>query len=541
MNIKLQYANRSKTSILITVEGVIQGQSINILVDPGPGVDIDRLLGEDEYLTGVFLTHLHADHYATLGENIRDGAPVYTSQTNIDLLDIAIDDANQFANTTIDKSAIERSTKAVDGVVTIGGSIKVNGVPAGHTPGAIGFHMEISSGGSTETILITGDFTRRPVAGYPGLPPVEADLVVLTGTTEDDFEGNLTKAVSTTIRQGLSGSPALVTATGLNAVHFAAVLGSAIQKSDVEMGVSVVGKAAKMLNKLSITPPHVTSIPNYEPDQVLEENAITITGPELPTGGGAETLFSQIKADPNAGVVILSGDEEVDIGPYKCTVNQFRFSNHPTETAVDEYVELVNPREIYVTHQKGADLRRYRDKYDAIVWAPRERKTNTVYRDGDWVAPFWVKTADNLLKTTQERSQIGFSPVDEYMPTAPEPVSLEAEGMNMDSVVFSGPSQPQKAKYDTSAGGTPQTARTDGAVVESPTASLSPQSPKPESILQIEAAISQLEELKRELTTETSLATVEKVTDKRIVIRPTNGGTQGITAGDTVEINHTSE
>ncbi|MFD1570354.1 MBL fold metallo-hydrolase [Halorubrum laminariae] len=538
MNIKCQYANRSKTSVLLTVEGVLQGQSVNLLVDPGPGVDVDGLLGQDEYLTGILLTHLHMDHYATLGENMRDGAPVYTSQTNIDLLDVAVDDANNFVDTAIDKSEIKRSATPVDDGVTIGGKIDITAVPAGHTPGAIGFYLELSSGGETESILITGDFTRRPVAGYPGLPPVDADLVVLTGATEADFEDNLTEAVATTIRQGLSGSPALVTATALNAVHFATVLGTAIEEGDFEMGVSVVGKAAKMLDKLDLTPPHVTAIPKYAPEAVLSENPITITGPDLPTEGGARKLFRQIKDDPNAGAILLSGDEEADIGSYNCTLNQFRFSNHPTETTVDEYIELVNPREIYLTHQKGSELRRYRDKYSAIVWAPRERKCYTLYRNGEWVAPFWVKdkAAKHLLKTTQERSNIEFRPAEGHTLDALDDVSLAAEGLDMSSITFSKPSHPVDAKYNTTSGAEPKPIRTDGAVAETPTAENTPPAPKSERVLEIESAIAHLEELKEEITDDTTVATVEKVTSKHVLLRPINGGTEGIAAGDTIEI-----
>lgn len=542
MNIKCQYANRSKTSTLLTIEGALRGQPINILVDPGPGVDIDSLLEEDEYLTGVFLTHLHLDHYATLGENLRDGASVYTSQTNIDLLDIAIDDANQFIGTEIDKQGVKDSVTPIDEGVTIGGKIKVNPVPAGHTPGAIGFHLEIDTKGGSETILITGDFTRRPVAGYPGLPPVDADFVILTGVTDGDFESNLTEAVSTTIRQGLSGSPALVTATGLNAVHFASVLGTAIKQSNFQMGISVVGKAAKMLDALPIDPPNVTTIQEYEPNKVLAENAITITGPELPTEGGARNLFSQIKENTNAGVVLLSGDEDTEIGSYRCTLNRFPLSNHPTETAVDEYVELVNPREVFVTHQKGSKLRRYRDKYSAIVWAPRERTPFTLYRNGNWIAPHWVNkdSAKTLLNSTKSGSTIGFHPVTEHMPNTPESVNLEAEGIDMNTIAFSAPSQPTDTKYDTSSGKSPKPIRTDGAIAEPATAETPSPSPKPEGVLQLEATISQLEELKENLAAESSVATVQKVTDRHILLRTNEEGTQDVTAGDTLEISHVS-
>ena len=126
------------------------------------------------------------------------------------------------------------------------------------------------------------------------------------------------------------------------------------------------------------------------------------------------------------------------------------------------------------------------------------------------------------------------------MPNTPEPVSLEAEGMDTNSIVFSTPPQPGETKYNTTATGASKAVQTDGAVVEPSTPEATPPAPKPERALQLETAIAELEELKEELAAEASPATVEKVTDKRIVIRPINGGTQDITAGDTLEFSHTT-
>jgi len=46
--------------------------------------------------------------------------------------------------------------------------LNIKPVPAGHTPGATGFYIEFEHNDEKETILITGDFTRRSVAGYSG-------------------------------------------------------------------------------------------------------------------------------------------------------------------------------------------------------------------------------------------------------------------------------------------------------------------------------------------------------------------------------------
>jgi len=92
MKLTYEYANRDKTSVLLRFSGVIEDQTICLLVDSGEGVDVDRMLDEDEYLTGILLTHLHVDHYSSIDQNLRDGARIYSSQTNIDILSTVMDE-----------------------------------------------------------------------------------------------------------------------------------------------------------------------------------------------------------------------------------------------------------------------------------------------------------------------------------------------------------------------------------------------------------------------------------------------------------------
>ncbi len=74
--------------------------------------------------------------------------------------------------------------------------LRVHPVPAGHTRGAAGFLFEVTADDKRRTILVTGDFTTRRAAGYPGFDldlPVDVDVLVLTAATSEDSEATLTE------------------------------------------------------------------------------------------------------------------------------------------------------------------------------------------------------------------------------------------------------------------------------------------------------------------------------------------------------------
>ena len=79
MRVSYQHANvrRGNESALLRFSS--EQACACVLVDAGENVDIDAMLGPDEELTAILLTHAHIDHYRTLATNVRDGAAIYAS------------------------------------------------------------------------------------------------------------------------------------------------------------------------------------------------------------------------------------------------------------------------------------------------------------------------------------------------------------------------------------------------------------------------------------------------------------------------------
>jgi putative mRNA 3-end processing factor len=458
MKISFQYANRSNTSVLLKIDGVLNNQTVCFLVDAGEGVDIDSLIDEDknEYLTGVLLTHLHLDHYSTLGENLRDGAKIYTSEENEKILDTVLSEANSNAEQNFDRQSIRSAVTPVADSVTIGNNLTITPVPAGHTPGATAFYLEFDTGNGTETILITGDFTRRKVAGYPGLSLHDTDTLILTGATSNDFRDSLTAAVDDALQQGVSGSPTLVTASGLNCVHFTYLLGHAIKESSQSLQINIVGQAAKLYDALSYDVPNVIAIQQYDPAEVVEAGCITVSGPDIPNSGGSKLLFDEIRDDPNAGLVQLISSNRSEIAESRCTTNQYVLVNHPSMETIENTVELLDPKQVVVTHQTGDDLERYRDQFSTIVWAPKSNKTFNLYEDGKWSPPHWV--SDGVIKKFSSDSQtVSLSAVQ------PSSISfergdtdLEEEGIYPDRLTQLSEHEGQNNKYSTTTSPEPE-------------------------------------------------------------------------------------
>lgn len=451
MNVSFQYANRHNTSVLLKIDGVLSNQTVCLLIDAGEGVDVDSLIDNDEneYLTGILLTHLHLDHYDTLDENLRDGARIYTSEENEKLLDTVLSEASSNDGQSFDTRSIRSAVEPISNSVTIGDNLTITTVPAGHTPGATAFYLELETDSGTETILITGDFTRRKVAGYPGISLHDADTVVLTGATSGNFENSITEAVDNAVQQGVSGSPTLVTAAGLNSVHVAYLLGHTLEETSQSLQVNIVGQAAKLYDALDYDVPHVNSIQEYNPSDVMDAGCITISGPDVPNSGGSKLLFDEIRGDPNAGCIQLVGSNRGEIADSRCTTNQYEFVNHPTMETIEDTLELLNPKQVVVTHQTGADLERYRDRFSTVVWAPKSNREFTLYEGGAWSPPDWV--SDGIIRTFREDApEVSLSSVDpSSISFERTDVNLEAEGLHVEQLALLSEGT-SECKYSTS-------------------------------------------------------------------------------------------
>jgi len=437
MKLTYEYANRDKTSVLLRFSGVIEDQTICLLVDSGEGVDVDRMLDEDEYLTGILLTHLHVDHYSSIDQNLRDGARIYSSQTNIDILSTVMDELKNSHNSDFNTEAVEAAATPIENETTIGGDLNIKPVPAGHTPGATGFYIEFEHNDEKETILITGDFTRRSVAGYSGLPLKDVDMLFLTGVTSDSFTENLNDSLENVFEHTLSGSPTLVSASSLDGVHFAYLLGHIIEKSDRDSTtISIVGQAAKIYEKLEYDVPNVESHPQYGGADIIYRSEITISGPSLPTTGSSELLFNKIKYDPKATLVQLDDNDREDIGDYNCTIHRHQFNNHPTQDVIDEFAEISSPQNIVIMHQNGERLEEYRDKYNTAVWAPTNNFTTYIlYQEGVWKAPPWVNSYPTNIGSNGENITLPEAEADPDFER--EPINLGSEGVDTNRLLTS--------------------------------------------------------------------------------------------------------
>ncbi len=442
MEVSFQHANpySGHESVLVRLSGGVTDQTACILFDSGTDVDIDGLLEDDEYLTAIVLTHAHLDHYATLGTNLRDGAPVYTSEPTAAILDTVLTEAA----TNYDISNVDAVVDALEPIsdwTTVLGDIEIRPVPAGHTPGAAGFLIRFDDGGETRTMLATGDWTQRSAAGFSGLPTtLSPDAVFLTGATNEEFESDLTAAVETILERVQAGSTVLVTASGLAGVHIAALLAE-LDTVDIDPpSLSITGHAAKLYETLGYDHPTVTSVPTFDdPDAILEPGAVTIAGPEVPVEGSAAKFYDCVQDDPGATLVQLTSGSVSPVESAGCTVDHFQYSNHPPEAAVDDLVEDLAPRQVVIMHQSGPALSRYKDRYDSFVWATTDRDEYKIYEDGTWVAPPWVN--DRVARRLRSQqygngSSLGsFIASEGALPDVERSeISLEAEGLDVSSL-----------------------------------------------------------------------------------------------------------
>src|SRR6056297_2737228 len=162
MNLSYQHANPATGggSYLLRFTDATLDRTPCLLVDSGVGVDLDSLLSDDEYLAAVLLTHAHLDHYASLADSLRDGAPVYTAEPTANVLENVLTEGEK--NYEIGATgSVADAIEPLDDWQTIVPEVEVAPVPAGHTPGAAGFVVRFHDGSRTNHLLFTGDFTMR--------------------------------------------------------------------------------------------------------------------------------------------------------------------------------------------------------------------------------------------------------------------------------------------------------------------------------------------------------------------------------------------
>lgn len=432
MKLSYQHANPydGNESFLLRFDELGRDHSPCLLVDSGNDVDVDELLGEGDYLVAILLTHAHLDHYRTLPGNLRDGAPVYAASDTARILETVLEEGRR--NYDLGETApVIDALEAVDGWKTVVGDVRIHPLPAGHAPGAAGFLVEFDDGGDPHHLLVTGDFTRRRTAGYPGLDVggVDVEAVFLAGATADGVEATLTEVVGTAVERARAGSTTLLAASGLAGVHLAYLLGHVAERVDGPP-VTVVGQTSKLYEELGYDVPNLTSTPTFaSPTEVLAPGTVTVGGPEVPVEGSTGRLFDYVRSDPGATLLQVTGGATDPVEGGECTVYAHALSNHPTEATVDGVVESLAPAEVVITHQSSRAADRFKDRYDALTWATDDQDEYVIY-EGGWLGPPWVHQSTTRSVLAGHLGPRLDPPDDLPTPTRGD-VDLAAEGLNV--------------------------------------------------------------------------------------------------------------
>ncbi|WP_049972483.1 MBL fold metallo-hydrolase [Haladaptatus cibarius] len=446
MQFSFQRANPSKGggSTLLRFDDDIDDRTACILVDSGDGVDLDTLLSPDDYLAAIVLTHAHLDHYLSIGDSLRDGAPIYTSSATASTLETVLGEGQK--NYRLGEVAdVLDAVTAINDWVTVTSELELRPISAGHVPGAACFAVRFSDGTETNTILLTGDFTARNAGGYSGLPtnlPMKVDALFVNASTNERFEATLSDSLETVLERVRAGSSVLVTTSGLTGVQYAYALGHLCDRIGEPAGITLTGQVAKLYDDLDYDVPNVESVPVFDrPETLFESSDIVVAGPEVPVEGSSKRLFECIENDPTATLVQLTGGAISPVESATCTVYDYEFRNHPTEETIDTVVERLNPTNVVPVHASRRRLKRYRGKYDsAFVWANDDTEEYILYEDGRWSAPPWLSDRAVRSIRAQEWQANGGSLFEDFngddSDTATlgrdQSVDLDAEGVEVE-------------------------------------------------------------------------------------------------------------
>ncbi|MGQ3414502.1 MBL fold metallo-hydrolase [Natrinema sp. LN54] len=425
-----------------------------ILVDAGDGVNLDTLLADDEYLNAILLTHPHIDHYRTLATNVRHSAPIYTADTTAAILEQALPEATQ-DNDLGDVSAALDALEPIADWTSILNGLEVRPIAAGHTPGGAGFLVRFHDETATDDplhgeqhILISGDFTTRSCAGFPGLAtsyPFDIDCLLLNVASNDSYTTSLNESIQSTLEHAYAGSRVVVAASSLTGVHYATLLGHCTEILEREVPITLVGQAAKLYDSLEYDVSGVEPIAVFDQtNEVLADGGITIAGPEMPTTGSTQRLRQAIGDDPAAAFVQLTTGDEVDPADTRCTTQAFSLSNHPSSETITDIVHDIAPKEVVIKHASGRRLKKFQQRFDrCFTWGTNDTGIHCLYENGNWQVPDWItdSTASRIQSRQWEAIQEQSLEIDAPLSRCRHgSINLEAEGVDLDALeeTFSG-------------------------------------------------------------------------------------------------------
>lgn len=446
MEITYQHANprSGNESFLVRIHQDHEPRTPCLLVDAGDDVSLDELLAEDEYLAGILLTHAHVDHYKSLGDAHRDGAPIFTSHGTGAILDDVFAEGERHHGLE-NTDSLRGYVREIDGWQdVVGDLLSVHPIPAGHAPGACGFLLQITENDDSFTAVVTGDFTFRDAACYPGFPAESfhgIDAAFLTAATNEDFASEITETLGILAQRAGEGSKTLCTASGLTGVQLATLLAGVATDLDRSLPVTLVGQVAKLYEALEYDYDNVETIPTFSsPSDCLVEGTVTIAGPEVPVEGSSARLFESIRDDPNATLHQVQGGNTnaKDASDAQGTVSSTTFSNHPPESVLDEFVETIAPTHVIVEHQYGHANDPYKDKWESFNWATGDGQEQALHRDGTARVPPWMgDAAERRVRNSGEPQTVLASNAELLDAISPPSIGrqdspdLEAEGVDV--------------------------------------------------------------------------------------------------------------
>ncbi len=405
MRVSYQNANLHGGNESTLLRFTEDGTRVCILVDAGDGVDLDELLEPEEYLNAILLTHAHIDHYRSLGANLRHNAPIYVSPATAAVLEQSLPEARK-DNDLGDVNAVLEALEPIEEWTAILDDLAVRPVPAGHAPGAAGFLIRFRdrtdpTGVDLPTadnhILVTGDFTVRPCAGFLPIPsayPFDIDAVFLNASTNESVTETLTDSIETILERAYGGSRVVVASSSLTGVHYAVLLGRIATILERPLPLTLVGQTARVYEALGLDVPGVETREVFDdPATVVEQGRVAVAGPDSPTRGSAKRLLLELHDDPAAVFVQLATGSADIVSNVRCTTHYYEAQNHPPQAAIDEFVRGLAPTQVVVKHARGYALNQFQCRYDScFTWGTNDEKVHRLY-DDEWVAPGWLGDA----------------------------------------------------------------------------------------------------------------------------------------------------
>ena len=406
VELSYQHANPSAGNESVLLRFGYEGRDGDacLLVDAGADASLDRLLGPEDRLVGVCLTHAHLDHYRSLPTCLDEDVPVYASPATAAMAGDVLDVASERHDVT--DRGVADALVGVDGWTTVCPGVRLHPLPAGHAPGAVGFLVRFDDGDDHHDVVVTGDFTHTDCAGAPGFQTdlaTDVELLFLTAATASDPGDALTDALGDALERATAGGRTLVTAGALVGVHVATLVAAANAELDVSVPVRLVGQTAKLYDALGYDHDAVETVPVFEdPRTCLTPGTVTIAGPEVPVDDSSERLYGELKDDADAALVqlVTSGSPPVQTGG--CVSTHYELSMHPTESGLRSVVTDLEPIQTVLTHCRGTD--EYND-LPTCVWSPGDDTVYPLYRDDSWCPPPWMSNVRR--RDTSETTRLG--------------------------------------------------------------------------------------------------------------------------------------